>query len=142
MSAGMATRLFSCVQAMSLVQSIWSLGMSAAKMDTNSSGLLIRQLIFRKNSNSYVLGNKEVASSRCREILSDALAALCYDSRLFALHSLRSFGATAAVNSLGGTVSVRLLKLHGRWKYGHAKDLYLQADISAAGISVSSSLGF
>ena len=30
--------------------------MSAIKMDTNSSGVLIRQLIFRKNSNSYVLG--------------------------------------------------------------------------------------
>ena len=65
------------------VQSIWSLGMSAAKMDTNSSGLLTRQLILRKNSNSYVLGNKGVASSRCREILLDALAALGYDSRLF-----------------------------------------------------------
>ena len=48
MSAGKAIRLLSYVQAMSLVQSIWSLGMSAAKMDTNSSGLLIRQLIFKE----------------------------------------------------------------------------------------------
>ena len=115
--------------------------MSAAKMDTNSSGLLIRQLVFRKNSNSYVLGNKGVAYSRCREILLDALAALGYDSRLFGLHSLRSCGATAAVNSLGGTVSDSLLKLHGRWKSDYAKDLYLQEDIEAARILVSSSLG-
>ena len=115
--------------------------MSAARIDTNSSGLVIRQLIFRKNSNSYVLGNEGVAYSRFREILLDALAALGYDSRLFGLHSLRSCGATAAVNSLGGNVSDRLLKLHGRWKSDYAKDLYLQEDISAATISVSSSLG-
>ena len=36
--------------------------------------------------------------------------------------------ATAAVNSLGGTVSDRLLKLHGRWKSDYAKDLYVQED--------------
>ena len=90
MSAGKAIRLLSYVQAMSFVQSISSLDMYAAKMDTNSSGPLIRQLIFTKNSNSYVLGNNGVAYSRCREILLDALAALGYDSRLFGLHSLRS----------------------------------------------------
>ena len=83
--------------------------MSAAKMDTNSSGLLIRQLILRKNSNGYVLGNKGISYSRCQEIFLDALAALGYDPKLFGLHSLRSGGATAAVNSLGGTVSDRLL---------------------------------
>ena len=38
MSAGKAIRLLSYVQAMSFVQSIWSLDMSAAKMDTNSEG--------------------------------------------------------------------------------------------------------
>ena len=90
-------------------------------MDANSSGLLIRQLIFRKNSNSYALGNKGVAYSRCREILLDANAALGYDSRLFGLHSLRSCGATATVNSLGGTVSDRLLRLHGGKKSDYAK---------------------
>ena len=41
----------------------------------NSTGLLIRQLMFRKNSNSYVLGNKGISYSRCREIFLDALAA-------------------------------------------------------------------
>ena len=82
--------------------------MSAAKMDTDSSGLLIRQLIFSKNSNSYVLGNKGISYSRCRENILDALAALGYDSKLFGLHSLRSDGATAAVKLLGGTVSDRL----------------------------------
>ena len=50
--------------------------MSAAKMDSNSSGLLIRQLIFRKNSNGYVLGNEGISYSSCREIFLDALAAL------------------------------------------------------------------
>ena len=114
--------------------------MSAAKMDTNSSGLLIRQLIFRKNSNSYVLGNKGISYSRCREIFLDALAALGYDSKLFGLHSLRPGGATAAVNSPGCTLSDRLLKLHERWKSDYAKDLYVQEDIWTR-ISVSYSLG-
>ena len=49
---------------------------SATKMDTNSSAVLT----FRKNSNSYVLGNKGISFSRCREIFLDALAAPCYDS--------------------------------------------------------------
>ena len=66
--------------------------MTAAKMDTNSSGLLTRQLTFRKNSNSYVLGNMGISYFRCREIFLDALAALGYDSKLFRLHSLRSAG--------------------------------------------------
>ena len=37
------------------------------KMHNNSPGLLIRQLIFRKNSNSYGLGNKGISNPRCRE---------------------------------------------------------------------------
>ena len=99
---------------MSLVQSIWSLDMSAAKMDTNSSSLLIRRLIFGMNSYSYVLGNKGISYSRCRGIFLDALAALSYDSKIFGLHSLRSCGATAVSNSLGCTVSDRLLKVTWR----------------------------
>ena len=71
----------------------------------------------------------------------DALAALSYDSKLFGLHSLRSAGATAAVNSLGGTVSDKLLKLHGRWKSDYARDLCVKENISVI-ISVSSSLVF
>ena len=70
----------------------------------------------------------------------EALKALGYDSKLFELHSLRSGGATAAVNSPSGPVSDRLLKLHGRWKSDYAKDLYIQEDMSAR-LSVSSSLG-
>ena len=113
--------------------------LSALKLDINSSGLLIRQLVFRKSFNSYVLGNKGISYSRCGEIFLGALAALVYDSKLFGLQSLRSDGATAAVNSLGGPVSDRLLKLHGRWKSDY-EDLYVQEDISER-LSVSSSLG-
>ena len=88
--------------------------MSAADMDTNSSGLLITQLIFQKSSHSYVLGNKGGSYSRCREIFLEALKTLVYDSTLFGLHSRRSGGATAPVNSTSGPVSDRLLQLHGR----------------------------
>ena len=139
---GKVIRLLLHVQAMPLVQLIWSKGinMSAAKMDMNSSGLLIRQFIFRKNSNSYILGNEGISYSRCREIFLEALKALGYDSKLFGLHSLRSGEATAAVNSLSSPVSDRLLKLHGRWKSDYAKDLCVHEDMSAR-LSVSSSLG-
>lgn len=88
---------------------------SAARMDHNSGGLLIRQLVFQKNYNTYALGNKGISYSRCREIFLEALKALGYDSKLFGLHRLRSGGATAAVNSPSGPVSDRLLKLQGRW---------------------------
>ncbi|XP_068673188.1 integrase/recombinase xerD homolog [Montipora foliosa] len=114
--------------------------MSAARMDHNADGLLIRQLVFQKNYNTYVLGNKGISYSRCREIFLEALKALGYNSKLFGLHSLRSGGATAAVTSPSDPVSDRLLKLHGRWKSDYAKDLYIQEDISAR-LSVSSSLG-
>ena len=80
------------------------------KTDTNSPGLLIRQLIFRENSNSYGLGNKGISYSRCWESFLDALTSLGYDSKLFGLPSLRSCGPTGVSNSLGGTVSDRLLK--------------------------------
>ena len=88
-----------------------SLDISAAKMDTNSSSLLIRQSIFGMDSYNYVFGNKGIPYSSCREIFLDALAALGYDSKLFGLHSLRSCGATAVSISLGGAVSDRLLKV-------------------------------
>ena len=106
--------------------------MSAARMDHSSGGLLIRH--------TYVLGNKGISYSRCREIFLEALKALGYDSKLFGLHSIRSSGASAAVNLPSGPVSDRLLKLHGRWKSDYAKDLYIQEDMSAR-LSVSSSLG-
>ena len=93
-----------------------------------------------KNYNTYVLGNKGISYSRCREIFLEALNAPGYNSKLFGLHSLRSGGATAAVTSPSGPVSHRLLKLHGRWKSDYAKDLCIQEDISAR-LSVSSSLG-
>ena len=35
--------------------------MSAARMDHNADGLLIRQLVFQKNYNTYVLGNKGIS---------------------------------------------------------------------------------
>ena len=97
--------------------------MSAARIDLNADGLLIRKLVFQKNYNTYVLGNKGISYSRCREIFLEALKALGYDSKLFGLHGLRSGGATAAVNSPSGPVSDRLSKLHGRWKSDYAKDL-------------------
>ena len=94
--------------------------MALAGMDTKSFDFLIRRKVFHKKSNSYSVGSKALGSlgSRCREIFLESLRALGYDLKDYGLHSLRSGGATAA-----HTVSERL-KLHGRWKSDHVKDLY------------------
>ena len=51
------------------------------------------------------------------------------DHKLYGLHSLRSGGATSDV-SFDIYLSERLLKLHGRWKSGTAKDMYILEDVS------------
>ena len=66
----------------------------------------------------------------------DAFSQLGFPSRLFGLHSLRSSGATAAVNA---GVNDRLFKRHGRWRSDKAKDGFVKDNLDVL-LSVSKSL--
>ena len=58
------------------------------------------------------------------------------DSGIYGLHSLRSGGASAAINN---GVSERLVGKHGRWKSGYCRDRYLKDDKKAR-LSVTKSM--
>ena len=55
------------------------------------------------------------------------------DHKLYGLHSLRSGGATSAF-SCNRNLSERVLKLHRRWKYDTAKDMYILARFLLVGL--------
>ena len=61
------------------------------------------------------------------------------DHKFYGLHSLRSGGATSAVN-YNPNLSERELKLHGRWKSDTAKDVHIFEDLSER-LQVTSEVG-
>ncbi|CAC5401129.1 unnamed protein product [Mytilus coruscus] len=81
--------------------------------------------------------SKPLSYSRCREMLLSALKDIGLDSSLYALHSLRSGGVSAAANN---KVLDRLLKVHGRWATDRAKDGYIKDSIEQK-LLVSLNLG-
>ena len=50
------------------------------------------------------------------------------DPKCYSLHSHRS-GITSVVHHSGNSISDRMLKLHGCWKTGAAKDMYVHEDV-------------
>ena len=69
-------------------------------MDLSDSDLpLFRRLRYYKSTNSSKLCREKLSYSRCGEILKDCLKALGYDHEEYGVHSLRSDGATAAVQN-------------------------------------------
>ena len=86
---------------------------------------LFTAVIFFKSLGSYKVSNtrKALSYTRCREILLSALEDIGLDSSKYALHSLRSGGASAAASN---NVPDRLLKVHGRWSSDRAKDGYIK----------------
>ena len=81
--------------------------------------------------------NKPLSYTTVRGHVLDLLVNIGLDPTKFALHSLRSGGASAAAN-LG--VNGRLFKKHGRWKSDKVKDSYVHEDIESK-LSVSRNLG-
>ena len=104
--------------------------MGAANIDGENELPLFRQLTFHKKTNTYTLRTSSLSYTSCREMFKDALKSLGYDPKEYGLHSLRSGGITEVVQNSNNTISERLLKLHGRWKTDHAKDMYVQESIS------------
>ena len=52
-----------------------------------------------------------------------------HDLKRYGLHSLRSCGITSVVHHSDNSISIRFLKLHGRWKTLVAKDVYVHEDV-------------
>ncbi|XP_011673264.1 uncharacterized protein LOC105442649 [Strongylocentrotus purpuratus] len=75
--------------------------------------------------------------TRTREIVLDAIKPFVTDISAYGLHSMRSGGATAALNA---NVSPFLISRHGRWKSTKARNAYLQPD-AKSDLIPSQSLG-
>lgn len=96
---------------------------------------------FCKKKDAYVymykLKSKQLSYTRSREILKKAMVDIGEDPKEFALHSLRSGGASAAANH---GVPDKLFKKHGRWSSETAKDGYIEDSVKSR-MSVSLNLG-
>ena len=112
---------------------------SMGNIELSSSVALFRPVRLFKSTNSYKLYGVKLSYTRCREIFKECLKEIGVDHKLYCLHSLRSGGATSAV-SYNPNLSVRVLKLHGRWKSDTAKDMYILEDVSKR-LQVTSQLG-
>ena len=85
----------------------------------------------------YTLRTGNLFNTRYREKFKGALDKLGQDSPAYGLHNLRSGGITGVANKCSSkTVSVRLVKLHGRWKTDTARDMYV-AEIEPRRLLVS-----
>ena len=84
-------------------------------------------------------GHRPLCDTTIRDIFNRDVAPVCanIEPGAYCLHSLRSGGASAAINS---GVSERLIGKHGRWKSGLSRDRYLK-DSKKQRVSVSNSLG-
>ena len=79
------------------------------------------------------------ADSTVRDIFNREIAPLCegMEEGSYCLHSMRSGGASAAINN---GVSERLIGKHGRWKSGFSRDRYLK-DSKKQRLGVTENLG-
>ena len=73
------------------------------------------------------LGNRSISKTTINDDFHKFMRPLCKNlsSESYGLHSLRSGGASAAINN---GVSERLVGKHGRWKSGYSRDRYLKDD--------------
>ena len=76
------------------------------------------------------IGHRQICYTTINDDFHRLIAPVCenMDSREYGLHSLRSGGASTAVNN---GVSERLIGEHGRWKSGYSRDRYLKDDKTA-----------
>ena len=84
-------------------------------------------------------GNRPLSDSTVRDLFNRDIAPICenLEPGSYCLHSLRSGGASAAINN---GVSERLIGKHGRWKSGFSRDRYLK-DNKKQRLGVTVSLG-
>jgi len=117
------------------------LNLARIKLDKSPDDYIFRNVVFLKSSNSYSLGTRRLSYSRFREVFKECISSLGYDHKIYGLHSFRSGGATTLAQFLGNNPSKeRLLKLQGRWKSDHAKNMYIKEPIQDR-LSASRGLG-
>ena len=112
--------------------------LQATGLDSDSNNYLISRLSkTRKGHNAH--GSRPLSDKTVREAFMKEIAPICQkiEPGSYCLHSLRSGGASTAINS---GVSERLIGKHGRWKSGISRDRYLK-DSKKQRLSVSKSLG-
>ena len=85
------------------------------------------------------IGKHHISKTTINDDFHKFITPVCENSNsaLYGLHSLRSGGASAAVNN---GVSERLIGKHGRWKSGYSRDRYLKDDKKGR-LSVTKALG-
>ena len=76
------------------------------------------------------IGHRQICYTTINDDFHRLIAPVCGNmiSREYGLHSIRSGGASTAVNN---GVSERLIGEHGRWKSGYSRDRYLKDDKTA-----------
>ena len=91
--------------------------------DEDENYLICRLAKTSRGHNAH--GNRPLCDSTVREIFNRDIAPICekLEPGSYCLHSLRSGGASAAINN---GVSERLIGKHGRWKSGFSRDRYLK----------------
>ena len=91
----------------------------------------------RKGHNAH--GGKPLSQSTVRDMFMEDIAPICqhHEPGAYGLHSLRSGGASTAMNN---GVSERLIGKHGRWKSGFSRDRYIK-DSKRQRLSVTKALG-
>ena len=84
-------------------------------------------------------GLRPLADTTIRDIFNREVAPICesIEPGAYCLHSLRSGGASAAINE---GVSERLIGKHGRWKSGMSRDRYLK-DSKKQRLSITKAIG-
>ena len=108
------------------------------RLSDASSNYLICRLSKTKFGHRH-LGNRKLSDTTVRDHFVQDVLPICQaaDSGAYSLHSLRSGGASTAINN---GISERLIGKHGRWKSGYSRDRYLK-DSKTSRLSVSLALG-
>ena len=98
--------------------------LAMTKLDQHQSSHIICRLAKTRTSHN-AIGHRPLSDVTVRDNFKSLIAPLCTEGQSFSLHSLRSGGASTAINS---GVSERLIGKHGRWKSGFSRDGYLKDD--------------
>ena len=119
------------------VQWVFDYAAQTGLINEPESYLISRLAKTKKGHNAH--GNKPLSDSTVRDIFNRDIAPMCNDLEpgSYCLHSLRSGGASAAINS---GVGERLVGKHGRWKSGYSRDRYLK-DSKRSRLGVTEKLG-